>query len=148
VILARRFRPAELGIRRHPTRRTAPGFTLVETIIATALFSAVILFGIYPALAVLSRADALAQERARAVAIASNALEDEEAACAYGVQTGSLTTTVDGLVLTVSVQPGATSFENDLDISVADKSGKVLAHLASIIGPPVQAPPNSSGGPP
>jgi type II secretory pathway pseudopilin PulG len=148
VILARRFRPTELGIRQRPSRRPAPGFTLVETIIATALFSGVILFGIYPALAVLSRADALARERARAVAIASNALEDEEAACAYGVQTGSLTTTVDGLVLTVTVQPGATSFENDLDISVGDNSGKVLAHLASIIGPPVQAPPNSSGGPP
>lgn len=149
VILARRFGPAELGIRQRPTRRpTAAGFTLVETLLATTLFSAIVLFGIYPALVVLSRADALAQERGQAVSIASNALEDETAASAYGMQTGTATTVVDGLTLTVAIGPGANTFEHDIDIRVADNAGNVLAHVSSILGPPVKAPPNSSGGPP
>jgi len=151
VILARRFRPIDLGIRAHQARRASHGFTLIETLIATALFAAILLLGVYPALAALARADALAQERAAAVVIAANALADEEVANAYGAgapATGTATTTIDGLTLTVTVTPSSTRFVSDVDILVAGAGGNAVAHLVTVLGPPLAPPPHSSGGPP
>jgi Tfp pilus assembly protein PilV len=141
VILPRRFRPIDLGIR-PAAKRQAAGFTLVEAVVATALFAAIVVLGIYPALVTLARADALAEQRSLAAQIAANALADEEAAYAYsaGAQLGSTTALVDGLTLTVTVQPGFTRFADDLDIDVTDASNAVLAHVASALGPPVKPP--------
>jgi len=148
VILPRKFRPADLGIR--PAARASRGFTLLETLVATALFAAIVLFAIYPALAAIARADAIAAERAKAVVLASNALADEETIDAYdgGAPQGSASTTTDGLTLTVSVTPGSMRGISDLDVSVTDSNGMVLVHLTSWLGAPVKSPPNSGGGPP
>jgi hypothetical protein len=150
-ILPRKFRPIDLGIASRRTRKSAArAYTLVETIVATALFASIILFGIYPALAALSRADALAQARSLAVIIASNALSDEQAADYYdgGAPQGTTVTDVDGLVLTVTVTANGFRGARDLDITVTDGGGDTLASVASMLGPPVKAPPDSGGGPP
>jgi type II secretory pathway pseudopilin PulG len=150
VILPRKFRPVDLGIAQRKQRRAAAGFTLIETIVATTLFAAVLLLGIYPALAALSRADALAQRRAMAVVIASNALADEQAANDYdaGAPQGQSVSQVDDLTLTISVTPTAVRGTSDLTISVTDAGGDELAAVATLLGPPVKAPPDSGGGPP
>lgn len=150
VILPRRFRPIDLGIRVRAAGRQTGGFTLIETLLATALFAAVVLFGIYPALVALLKADAMAQQRSLAVVIASNALADEQAANAYGARasTGSTITSIDGLVLTVTVTAGASHAVSDVEIAVADAGGNTLARVVSLLGPPVKAPPQSQGSPP
>ena len=148
VVLPRRFTKLELGVRPQ-RRRPVAGFTLIETIVATALFAAIILLAVYPAIAAVAHADAIAAERAEAATIASNALADEEAATAYGgASLGTTTTSVDGLVLTVRVSPGTIRDESDLDIVVADQNGDALAHVVSWLGIAVTAPPGSAGGPP
>jgi hypothetical protein len=141
VILSRRFRPVDLGIRSAPRRSTA-GFTLIEAIIATALFSAILVLGIYPALVSLARADGMAEQRQLAAQVATNALADEEAAFAYsaGARRGATSSSVDGLTVTVSVEPGFTRFVDDLDITVTDAAGDTLAHVASALGPAVRPP--------
>lgn len=149
VILPRRFTAVELGVRAGKARRTVAGFTLIETMLATALFAAIILLAVYPSIGAVARADAMAAERAQAAMLASNALADEEAANAYGaVSLGSSTSSIDGLTLTVSVSPGTVRYENDLDISVADQNGVTVAHVVSWLGVAVTAPPGSAGGPP
>jgi len=141
VVLPRRYRPIDLGIR-PVSRRAAQGFTLVETIVATALFAMVLLFGIYPALVMLSRADAVAQTRALAAQVAANALSDVQAAFAYdaGASTGTATSSIDGLTLTVTIEPTEQHAVDSIAIEVADPSGQVLASVASLVGPPVHAP--------
>jgi len=126
------------------------GFTLVETIVATALFAAIVLLVVCPSIAAVAHADAMAGERSEAVIIASNALADEEAASEYGAgaSVGDATTTIDGLTLTVTVSPGTIRDESDLDIVVNDSGGNVLVHVVSWLGVPIDAPPNSGGAPP
>ncbi|HLX02514.1 MAG TPA: hypothetical protein VKS80_10410 [Trinickia sp.] len=150
VILPRKFRPVDVGLRRAASTKTSAGFTLVETIVATALFTAVIMLGIYPALLALSRADAMAQQRLQAASIAANALADEQAAAEYGgaAPQGSTVTQVDGFTLRVVVSAGGLRGSSALEISVSDATGAELAHVESLLGPPVPAPPKSSGGPP
>jgi hypothetical protein len=147
VILPRRFRPIDLGIR---IKRTSAGLTLIETIVATAFFTSLIMLAIYPALLALSSADQRAQRRDEASSIALDALSDQQAASAYGVQpaTGTTMTTIDGLSLTVTLTPAGLHNVDDLDIMVADASGNALAHVVGMIGPPVAPPPHSGGGPP
>ena len=150
VILPRRFRPVDLGVAPRRGRPASAGFTLVETLAATALFAAVVLLAIYPAVIAVARADAMAATRAQAVVLASNALADEEAIDDYdgGAPQGSTTTTTpDGLTLTVTVAPGPMHDVSDLDVRVADPSGLVLAHLTSWLGAPVNAPSKSNGPP-
>lgn len=150
VILPRKFRAADLGVRPQPRRRASFGFSLLETLVATSLLAAVVLLAVYPAVIGVAHADAMAAERARAVVLASDALADEEAVDDYdnGAPQGSISTTSDGLTLTVTVAPGSMRGVSDLDVSVTDGSGAVLAHLVSWLGAPVKAPPDSTGGPP
>lgn len=149
VVLPRRFTKVELGLRPSGGRTTVAGFTLIETMVATALFAAVILLAVYPAIAAVAHADSIAAQRTRAAVIASNALSDEEIASAYGgVSPGSTTTSVDGLVVTVTISPGTIRDESDLDVVVADENGHALAHVVSWLGVGVTAPPGSNGGPP
>lgn len=150
VILPRKFRPVDLGVKAQIERRASTGFTLIETLLATALFAAVVLGAIYPAVTAVARANAMAAERARAVVIAANALADEEAINDYdgGAPQGSETSDSDGLTLTVTVSPGSIRGVSDLDVTVSDDNSVVLVHLASWLGIPVKAPPNSGGGPP
>jgi type II secretory pathway pseudopilin PulG len=150
VVLPRKFRPVDLGITRTVKSAGVRGFTLIETLLATSLFAAIVLFGIYPALVAVARADAIAAERSRAVVLTANALADEEAINEYdgGAPQGTATTTTDGLTLTVTVAPGAMRAVSDLDIRVVNADGTVLAHIVSWLGAPVKSPPNSSGGPP
>jgi len=150
VILPRKFGPPDLGVKPSTQRRAPAGFTLIETLLATALFAAIVLGAVYPAVTAVARANALAGERMRAVVVASNALADEETVNDYdgGAPEGSATTVSDGLTLTVTVTPGFMRGVSDLDVSVADAQGDVLAHLTSWLGVPVKAPPGSGGGPP
>ena len=150
AILPRKFRPADLGVRPQRSPQRTSGFTLLETLVATALFAAVVLLAIYPSIIAIARADAMAAERSRAVVLASNALANEEAMNAYGggAPQGTATTTQDGLTLNVSVSPGAMRGVSDLDVSVTDPAGAELAHIVSWLGAPVVSPPHSSGGPP
>jgi hypothetical protein len=150
VILPRKFTPADLGVRVPGERRASTGFTLIETLLATALFATVVLGAIYPAVTAVARANAMAAERSRAVVIAANALADEETINEYdgGAPQGSATSVSDGLTLTITVSSGSMRGISDLDVSVADANGVVLAHLASLLGVPVKAPPGSGGGPP
>lgn len=150
VILPRKFTRVELGLAAREPRKHAHGFTLIETMVATALFAGVVLLAVYPAIAAVARADAMAGKRAEAVVLASNALADEEAASAYDTSGsfGKTTTTVDGLTTTVTVSPGTIRDESDLDVLVTDANGDVLAHVVTWLGVAVGAPPSSSGGPP
>lgn len=150
VILPRKFTRVELGVRARPSRKPAPGFTLIETMLATALFAGIVLLAVYPAIAAVARADAIASERAEAVVLATNALADQEAASAYETSAtyGTTTTTSNGLTVTVNVSAGTIRDESDLDIAVTDSSGDILAHVVTWLGAGVGAPPNSSGGPP
>jgi len=150
VILPRKFTRRELGVRSGASRRAAPGFTLIETMMATALFSGVVLLAVYPAIAAVARADAMASARAEAIVLASNALADQETANAYETSAsfGATTTSVDGLTITVTVAPGTIRDESDLDIVVTDGAGDVLAHVVTWLGIGVAAPPGSGGGPP
>jgi hypothetical protein len=118
--------------------------------LATALFAGIVLLAVYPAIAAVARADAMARERAEAVVLASNALADEEAASAYDASGsfGTTTTSVDGLTMTVTVSRGTIRDESDLDVVVTDSTGSVLAHVVSWLGVAVGAPPGSNEGPP
>lgn len=150
VILPRKFTRSELGVTARGSTKHALGFTLIETMMATALFAGVVLLAVYPAIAAVARADAIASERAEAVVLASNALADEEAVSAYDTtgSFGKATTSVDGFTTTVTVSPGTIRDESDLDVVVTDNTGDVLAHLVSWLGVAVGAPPSSGGGPP
>ena len=142
VVLPRKFAPVDLGIR-------SRGMTLVETLTAMAIFSAIVLFGVFPALTALSQACARAQYRSSATRIAANALADEQAACEYGnVAEGTVTTQVDTFTLTVTVLPDVKGIDNEIDVTVSDANGTALAKATTLVGPPVKSPPQTSGGPP
>ncbi len=148
VVLPRKLATIAPDIRRRA--RGAAGFTLVETLFATALFAAIVLIAVYPAMAAIAKASAMASLREQAAVIAADALSDEETVNDYGggAPQGTATSILDGLTLTVSVSPGTIHGESDLDITVASPDGTVLAHVTSWLGMPVQAPSGPDGGPP
>jgi hypothetical protein len=77
-----------------------------------------------------------------AVQIATNALVDEEAALAYGtssIATGSATSGVDGLDLTITVAP-TNVVGMELVTAAVDDRGVPLARVATMVGPPVPPP--------
>jgi prepilin-type N-terminal cleavage/methylation domain-containing protein len=166
VIVARKFRalaaPAKTHDRPPPARhvRSAHGFSLIETLVAVAVFATVVVGAVFPTLVVMARGDSIAATQEDAVRIAANALGDQEAACAYGVVTdGTVTSQIGQLTLTVTVGPSATGVAGASDIAVAvtDQSGRTLARAISTVGPAVPLPPPpdstpapmpSSGSPP
>jgi len=126
----------------------ARGFSLVESLVATAAFATVAIAVVLPTLIVLSRADAMALARQRALQLASNALVDEEAALSYGTIVAAPpehSTTLDGLTATTTVEPAAMQNGWLITVLVRSSSGATLARLATIVGPPVPAPASSPG---
>ena len=146
VVLARKF-----PLRDAPrVPRKAAGFTLIEALVATALFAAVIVAAVFPTLVVLAHADRVAALHEAAVQVAANALVDEEDALAYGTSSisgGSATSRVDGLDLTVSVAPSSVKGMQLVTVAVDDSTGAPLARIATMIGPPVP-PPDDQPAPP
>ena len=148
IVLPRRlprFAPAR---RRTKRRATAHGLSLIETLVAVAFFAVVIVGAVYPTLVAVARADLAAAQKRAALIAAANALADEEAACAYGQAspTGTTTTTVNGMTVSVAVTDSPVAGARDIVVTSSDSSGQVLATLATTVGPPVQPP--GSGGPP
>ncbi len=146
VVLARKFRPAAVFAGQTTARRprSAHGFSLIETLVAVALFAMVMVGAVFPTLVVMARGDAIAATQEDAVRIAANALGDQEAACAYGAVTdGTVTSQIGQLSLTVAVGPSATGVAgaSDIDVTVTDASGRTLAAAASTVGPAVPIPP-------
>lgn len=148
LVMARKFRaPAAL-------RRRAPaGFTLVESLTACAVFAVVIVAAVFPALVVLAHADRIAAHHEVALRIAANALTDEEAALAYAPPDSSIvddakSVAVDGMTLSERLAPSGTAGLHTLTIDVSDSTGKSLARLVTIVGPPVPPPAASSSPPP
>src|ERR1700674_839904 len=151
VIVPRKFRPMRTGRALAPSRARSAGFSLIEALIATACFTTVIVGGVFPALIVVARSNAVAAQHRAAVLAASNALTDQEIASAYGsVVDGTATSSVDGQIVTVDVHPSATSGAHDIIVSVTDVGGNVLARVATTVGPAVPAPgsqtPPAGGG--
>ncbi len=138
VVMARKFP------RHEPPRpsRSAAGFTLVEALVATALFASVIVAAVFPTLVVLAHADRVAALHEAAVQVAANALVDEEAALAYGssISDASSVSNVDGLRLTVAVTTSSVNGLHQITATVADANGAQLARIATMVGPPVPAP--------
>jgi prepilin-type N-terminal cleavage/methylation domain-containing protein len=158
VIVARKFRPLAAAVKPHgvsaPSSRTrsAHGFSLIETLVAVAVFATVVVGAVFPTLVVMARGDAIAATQEDAVRIAANALSDQEAACAYGVvPDGTVTSQIGELTLTVTVGPSASGAAgaSDIIVSVNDQSGRTLARAISTVGPavPIPPPPNSTPNP-
>lgn len=147
IVLARKFRLPRRSL--PPARRHAAGFTLVEALVATALFASVIVAAVFPTLIVLARADRVAAEHETAVQIAANALVDEESALAYGssIDDTSASSSVEGMRLTVIVSPGSVLGLHTITAQVDAPSGAVLARIATMVGPPVPAPAASAAPP-
>jgi Tfp pilus assembly protein PilV len=148
LVMPRRLpRPAPV---RRRTRRSAAarGLSLIETLVAVAFFTVVIVAAVYPALIAVAQADLVAAHKRAALIAAGNALTDEEQACAYGftAPVGTTTTTVNGMTVVVTVTDSSVAGARDITVSSSDASGRVLAALATTVGPPV--PPPGSGGPP
>ena len=147
VVLPRRL--PRVVARRTPSRRAASaGLSLIETLVSIAFFTVVIVVAVYPALTAVARADYVAAQKRAALAAVANALTDEEMACAYGTAapTGTTTTSVNGMTVTIVVSDSAVAGARDIAVSASDSSGRVLAQLATTVGPPVPAP--GSGAPP
>jgi hypothetical protein len=146
LVLARKFPLHDLAA----SSRKAAGFTLVEALVATALFACVIVAAVFPTLVVLAHADRVAALHETAIEVANNALVDEETALAYGastVATGSATSRVDGLDLTITVTPTSIAGMQLVTAAVDDPSGAPLARIATMVGPPVP-PPDDTPSPP
>ncbi|HLJ82614.1 MAG TPA: prepilin-type N-terminal cleavage/methylation domain-containing protein [Candidatus Eremiobacteraceae bacterium] len=150
VIVARKFRPlsAAANARGRSARsqhtRSAHGFSLIETLVAVAVFAAIVVGAVFPTLIVMARGDAIAATQEDAVRIAANALGDQEAASAYGAVTdGTTTSQIGQLTLTVTVGPSASGAAGASDIAVAvtDQMGRTLARAISTVGPAVPLPP-------
>jgi prepilin-type N-terminal cleavage/methylation domain-containing protein len=137
IVVAKKFRPLN--------RRRPAGFSLVEVMVAMAVFALVVVGGVFPALISISQADAFAARRATAIRLASNALTDEELAAAYGaaIDDGSATATQDGMQVTVTVTPSQLAGAHDVSVAVSDSS-HTLARVATVLGPPVPTPPPQS----
>jgi Tfp pilus assembly protein PilV len=148
LVLPRRL-PRPAPARRRIRRRTAArGLSLIETLAAVAFFAVVIVAAVYPTLIAVAQADLVAAHKRAALVAAANALTDEEQACAYGfaAPTGTTTTTVSGMTVVVTVTDSSVAGARDITVSSSDASGRVLATLATTVGPPV--PPPGSVGPP
>ncbi len=147
VVLPRKL-PLPAVLSSH-SQRHVMGFTLIEALVATALFAAVIVGAVFPTLVVLAHADRVAAQHETARLIASNALVDEESALAYGfsIHDTSGTFGVEGMQLTVTVSPSSIDGLHQITAQVTDPSGVTLARIATMVGPPVPAP-QSSAGPP
>ena len=149
VVLARKFRRSWPRRSRPPTRviqlrgKVSAGFGLVEVMVAVTLFALVVVTAVYPTLVVLARADALAAQHATANRLAANALADQYAALSYGKQQDwvqSSTAVVDGM--NVKVDWGySPTYPDTINVFVTVSSAdKVLARLATTVGPPVPTP--------
>lgn len=139
LVMARKFPRHESP---RPSR-SAAGFTLVEALVATALFASVVVAAVFPTLVVLAHADRVATLHEAAVQVAANALVDEEAALAYGsssISDESSESEVDGLRLTVAVTTSSINGMHQITATVADPNGAQLARIATMVGPPVPAP--------
>jgi len=146
VVLPRRL-PQPWARTRH--RAAANGLSLIETLISMAFFTTVIVGGVYPALMAISHADLVAAQKRAAMAAVENALTDEEIACAYGTTTptGTTSTVVDGMTVTVTLTDSSTPNARDILATATDAQGRVLAAVATTVGPPVP-PPGSTSAPP
>jgi hypothetical protein len=143
VVLARKFPlPRPVTAATHSAKRSTAGFTLIESLAATSLFAAVVVAAVFPALIVLARADLLAAQHETALQIAANALADEEAALAYGttISDGSVSSSVAGMTLRVTVAPAGVSHLHAITVDVSDARDRILARLVSMAGPPVPPP--------
>lgn len=145
VVLPRRL-PRFVAAHKPARRAATAGLTLIETLVSIAFFTVVIVGAVYPALTALARADYAAAQKRTALAAVANALTDEEMACAYGTTTpiGTATTTVNGMTVTVTVTNSTVAGARDIKVSAHDAAGRLLAQLATTVGPPVP-PPGSSG---
>lgn len=158
VVVARKFRPLVMRARRggkalSGRAGSALGFTMIETLVAVALFAIVVVGAVFPTLVVMARGDAIAATQEDAVRIAANALGDEESACAYGAVTeGSISSQIGQLTLNVTVAPSASGVAgaDDIAVTVSDPTGRVLARAISTVGPAVPPPPlpNATPTPP
>lgn len=148
VVLFRKFDPGRTP-KRLLRRNRQPGFTLVEALVATAVFSLVVVGAVLPMLFVLAQADRLANERQTATQIASNAMVDEVAALEYGsaIDDGAATFTVDGMDLSIGVATSQVTGAHDVSVAVSDQHGHLLAKLVTLLGPPVAAPPSAMPSP-
>jgi hypothetical protein len=146
VVLARRLPRLTPRTR---SRAAAAGLSLIETLISMAFFTTVIVGGAYPALMAVSHADLVAAQKRAAMAAVENALTDEEIACAYGTTTpiGTTSTVVDGMTVTVTLTDSTTPSARDILATATDATGRVLATVATTVGPPVP-PPGSTPAPP
>ncbi len=144
VVMARKF-PRWQDI---STRNATAGFSLIESLAATALFATVVVGAVFPAMIVLARADRVAAQHETATQIAANALADEEAALAYGttISDGSATSTVAGMTLRVTVDPAGMSQLHAITVDVSGADGRPLARMVTLAGPPVPPPGAPSPG--
>jgi prepilin-type N-terminal cleavage/methylation domain-containing protein len=143
VIVPRKFRPLPAAKRLAPMRARLAGFSLIEMLVASAVLATVIVVGVFPALIAVARSDSLAAQQRAALMAATNALTDQESASAYGtaVVDGTTTSLVDGQTVTIDVHPSAlSSAAHDIVVSVADGTGRVLARVATTVGPSVPVP--------
>lgn len=145
VVMARRFGAPSIFLnyphaaRGLPTARS--GFTLLEVLVATAMFATVIVAVVFPALVVLGQADRLAAERETALHLAANALVDEQAGLAYGtIGDTSRSEVVNGFTVLVGVKPAALPGLHAIAVEVRDARGRTVANVATLVGPPVPAP--------
>jgi hypothetical protein len=148
VVMPRRL--PRVAVRPERSRRTAAGLSLIETLVAMAFFTTVIVAAVYPALTAVARADYVAAHKRAALIAAANALTDEEMACAYGtaLPTGTTSNTIGDLTITVAVSASALPDARNVTVSASDTSGRVLASLATTVGPPVPVPGSSAAPPP
>ncbi len=143
VIVPRKYRPLPPPKRLAPMRARLAGFSLIEMLVASAVFATVIVVGVFPALIAVARSDSLAAQHRAALMAATNALTDQESASAYGTEVvdGTTTSLVDGQTVTIDVHPSAlSSAAHDIVVSVADGTGRVLARVATTVGPSVPVP--------
>lgn len=152
VVFPRRLpRPDFVGRRRHrpASRPAAAGLSLIETLVATAFFAVVLVGAVYPAITAIARADYVAAQKRAAILAIANALTDEEMACAYGTAapTGTSTTTAGDFTITTTVTDVTGLNARNISVSASDASGRVLAAVATTVGPPVP-PPGTNEVPP
>jgi prepilin-type N-terminal cleavage/methylation domain-containing protein len=147
LLIARKFSAPWLGVRRH-----ARGFTLIESMVATAVFATIIVAAVLPTFIVLAQADRAAALHETAAQVAANTLVDEESALEYlgasgrSISDTSATTTIDGMQVTVTVSPSTPAAMHQVTVLVNHDS-ELLASIASMVGPPVPAPAGSPGPP-
>ena len=148
VVLPRRL--PRVAVRPERTRRATAGLSLIETLVSMAFFTTVIVAAVYPALTAVARADYVAAHKRAALLAVANALTDEEMACTYGtvLPTGTTSNANGDLTVTVVVKASTLPDARDIAVSASDSSGRVLASLATTVGPPVPVPGSSSAPPP